>query len=178
VTSTCFALQAIYSSGDASLYESVANLAIGSPVIGVPEIGLGQKIQITNVVKSLIMADWNEEDLFQVPLLLHTVLSIDHSRAILGQRTMAAKVRTLVSSLLSARPMRRFGQNQLYSDYIMFQGAQAMADLQDTTTKPTPPDDSDDEGSDTNINGIGIGGIPEKALPDGAASVLSLGLAR
>eukprot|EP00978_Attheya_sp_CCMP212_P011312 scaffold27876_cov51-Attheya_sp.AAC.5 len=187
VTSTCFALQAIYSSGDASLYDSVANLAIASPVIGVPEMGSGQKIQMTNVVKALIMADWSEEDLFQVPLVLHTVLSIDRNREILGQRTMdesmSVKVRTLVSSLLSARPMRRFGQNQLYSDYIMFQGAQAMADLQDATTKPTPPDSSDgegsdDEGSDTNINGIGIGGIPEKALPDGAASVLSLGLAR
>jgi len=44
-----------------------------------------KKISIHSVFETVLLADWREEDLFQVPLLLYTLLSVDEKRIILSE---------------------------------------------------------------------------------------------
>ncbi len=43
------------------------------------------KIPLRGVVKALLRAPWREEDMFQVPLLLHTILVVDRERSVLNR---------------------------------------------------------------------------------------------
>lgn len=43
------------------------------------------KIPLRGVVKALLRAHWRDEDMFQVPLLLHTILTVDGDRSILNK---------------------------------------------------------------------------------------------
>lgn len=43
------------------------------------------KIPLRGVVKALLRAPWREEDMFQVPLLLHTILVVDRERSVLNE---------------------------------------------------------------------------------------------
>lgn len=54
------------------------------------------RVPVRSVVRALLMAEWRDDDLFQVPLLLHTVLAVDKERSLLGSgmdEILAVKVR-------------------------------------------------------------------------------------
>ncbi|KAL7551759.1 hypothetical protein ACHAWF_014948 [Thalassiosira exigua] len=164
VTSTCFALRAVFSGDD--LFSDVVdcNLAAGA------EGAKSSRIPLRSVVKALLRAQWREDDLFQVPLLLRTVLAADESRAVLNggmDEELCHKVKRLISATLENRPKRRSGISQPLSDYILFLVADSLAELVEST--PEASDDADD---------VGLGGLPGEALPDGAASAALLGLTR
>lgn len=97
------------------------------------------------------------------------------------------QVSKLISSVLAARPLRRFGQNQRYSDYIMFLLTRAMSTLQDSTVVNLKPisdkarienngDNNAFENDDENIHSLGS--LPSIAVPKGAASDLCVALSR
>jgi hypothetical protein len=44
----------------------------------------GNRVPVRSVVKALLRANWRKEDMFQVPLLLYTVLKIDRERDVLN----------------------------------------------------------------------------------------------
>jgi hypothetical protein len=88
------------------------------------------------------------------------------------------KVRELVYAVFSARPRRRDGNSQRYSDYILYQTCQVLATLYDATAIPVYPGELQEEVVGNFDNDSGIGGLPASAVPVGAASQLALGLAR
>lgn len=44
-----------------------------------------ERIPIRSVLKALLRANWRKDDMFQVPLLLYTVLKVDGEREVLNQ---------------------------------------------------------------------------------------------
>lgn len=153
ITSTCFALQAILA-GNNGAYDAL--LTDGN-------------ISIPSLLLALLHSVWREEDLFQVPLLLATVLQLDKDRTLLLQQSSneenehAAQVRRLIEAVLHARPQRRQGISQTFSDYILYLCSTAYAEL---NTKCG-------YGSTTNL-----AGLPCEALPPDAARQVALSLAR
>mmetsp|Transcript_35829 Transcript_35829/g.86633 ORF Transcript_35829/g.86633 Transcript_35829/m.86633 type:complete len:657 (+) Transcript_35829:547-2517(+) len=134
------------------------------------------KIQARAIVQGLLKTEWRDDDLFQVPLLLNTILEVDTSRLVIGEdleKDLTPKVRELVEAVLGARPKRRAGVNQDFSDYIQYLCCQAYATLHDSTEIPT-----ESESDRVDKKERGLGGLPAKAIPDGAAAELSLALTR
>ena len=137
------------------------------------------------IVKALLQSEWRTDDLFQVPLLLYTILKVDHQRSILAtvDEQVAFRLRQLITAVLSARPQRRSGITQNYSDYILFQVCRVMASLVESPTPLVHPstisswDDNDNDLSLTSTE-TSIGGLPVAAIPEGMASQMALGLAR
>uniref|UniRef100_A0A7S1FXB3 Uncharacterized protein n=1 Tax=Corethron hystrix TaxID=216773 RepID=A0A7S1FXB3_9STRA len=180
VTSTLFSLEAVASARQ-DLFGSVADLDLDDPS-GVRETS-GGKISLRRVLEATLASDWNEHDLFQVPLLVHVLLSMDGERTLLGPRAMdevtADRLRRLISALLASRPKRRNGSQQPLSEYLIFLVARAMATLNDSATAFKIPEiEGVISTGNENESAIGVGGLPAKALPDGASSQLSLGLSR
>lgn len=97
VTSTCYALQAILVANEESLYDSEINLDM-APYVDDEENGGDEdsnKIQARAIVQELLKAEWRDDDLFQVPLLLNTILEVDASRSVIGEeieKDLAPKV--------------------------------------------------------------------------------------
>jgi hypothetical protein len=61
------------------------------------------KVPLRSVIKSLLRAHWREEDMFQVPLLLYTVLKIDSERSVLNKdmdEELVHRVRRVHSQLI------------------------------------------------------------------------------
>lgn len=91
VTSTCFALQAIYSTPDCSIFSSAVDLnlkrlpSLLSPTTSPATAVKNERIPIRSVLKALLRANWRKDDMFQVPLLLYTVLKVDGEREVLNQ---------------------------------------------------------------------------------------------
>ena len=139
---------------------------------------------VRSIVQALLASEWREDDLFQVPLLLYTVLKVDAKRSILGpgnghtgmDEPLALRMRNLVTAVLGARPQRRNGNQQPFSDYILYQCAQCYAVLIDST--PTTSHEPQHDEVTASEKESGIGGLPVTALPEGAASQLSLAVAR
>ena len=138
------------------------------------------------IVKALLQSEWRTDDLFQVPLLLYTILKVDHQRSLLANvdEQVAFRLRQLITAVLSARPQRRSGITQNYSDYILFQVCRVMATLVESPTpspyplptSPTSPWDDNDVSLTTTETSIG--GLPVAAIPEGMASQIALGLDR
>jgi hypothetical protein len=132
-------------------------------------------------LKELLGAEWREDDLFQVPVLLYTLLKTDPDRSFLRKalatHEYASKMQSLIAAVLSARPMRRDGETQKYSDYILFQCCQVYSELQDSTLTPKQNSDGDMNQGDSDIK-VGLGGLPPKAVPEGASSQIPLALTR
>lgn len=128
-----------------------------------------EKISIRQVLDATLDSDWKEEDLFQVPLMIHVIFSLDSERTLLNgmNEERAKRIKSLLDALLKARPKRRNGQNQPLSDYLMFLSAQAMKTL---ITEVEGDLQSDVE--------VGISNIPIELLPPDASLQLSLGLHR
>ena len=180
VTSTCFAMQAALAGND-DAYESLIQLDLTRQQTDNEEdekASDGGILSARTILRALLLSDWREDDLFQVPLLLYTVLMVDKDRIMLNAQMdeeLASRIRRLTEAVLKARPRRRFGTTQTYSDYILFQCSQAYAALKGATKVPTPPKRNDVSDAEKEF---GIGGLPLQSLPDGAANSLSLALAR
>ena len=181
ITSTCFALQAILATQEKSLYGSFITMDTKIRQLNKKD----GRIPVQAIIKELLASEWREDDLFQVPLLLYTVLVVDSSRSILGCRMneqLAVRLRKLVKGVLNARPQRRKGNQQVYSDYILFQSTLCYSALNDSTNLPDMSfsaisDDVAVHVLDDDVE-IGIGGLPTNALPEGSAAQLSLALSR
>jgi len=184
VTSTCFALQTLLVSQDSQLFDSLVALNINM------EQDDDVRIPIRNILQELLGSEWRKDDLFQVPLLLYTALQVDSERKLLGpsgvSEELASKLRDLVTAVLSARPRRRDGNRQRYSDYIIYQTCQVLATMYDSTEVPVSPRTEADEIAlaETEEEDIvvtpneSVGGLPASALPEGAVSQISLALTR
>jgi len=186
VTSTLFALDCFQYDAFASIAD--VNMDISSKGLG-SSIHMNMrtdKVKLRDVLDATLDSNWSEEDLFQVPLLVHTVLSLDEKRVLFRDMDDGRKerVRVMMESLLGARPMRRNGHTQPLSDYLIFLCAQAMATINDATKSFDRTRDNEDEIDDdisnagTNAKGVGIGGLPLDALPPDFRSELSLGVVR
>jgi hypothetical protein len=190
VTSTCYSLQAVQTS---STYDSMLSYQETDDEHDV--------VPVRKVIQALLASKWREDDLFQVPLLLYTILRYDTDRSMIIQSASsseesAAKIRQLITAVLNARPQRRNGERQVYSDYITYQVCSALAILQENTVKPTKPtiqgqksegdfvsdfatsDEEEDNTMDILSDEVRVGGLPSNAVPDGAAAEISLALAR
>ena len=147
ITSTCYALQSMLAA-TTNLYESKVNLDASRDQTSHDRIPVG------GILRELLSSDWRQDDLFQVPVLLYTILMVDGERAVLRDPAVGSTVCKLVESVLVGRPMRRQGNRQDYSDYILFQCAQTYGLLTNTT------------------------GIPVESLPANLPSNLTLAIAR
>lgn len=141
-----------------------------------------QPVPIDRLLRELLNAEWRDDDLFQVPLLLYTVLKLDRNRELLGSsmdEQLANRIRRLLSAVLSARPQRRYGPKQVYSDYIVYWCSRVYSILQTSSETPTAasPWLADEQVSSTEI-GLQLGGLSHNALPEGASNQVSLALAR
>lgn len=70
----------------------------------------GKLIPLRGVVKAVLRASWREEDLFQVPILLSTVLKIDSERSILNSsmdEELSHRFKKLIAATLDSRPKVR-----------------------------------------------------------------------
>jgi len=168
VTSTCFALRAIFTTGDSSIFSDSIDL-------NMMELKLNdrspKKIPVRGVVKALLRARWREEDIFQVPLLLSTILKIDKNRSLINLEMddeLCHRLKQLVTATIENRPKRRNGIGQPLSYYIQYLIADALTSLVESTP----------QNSDVTTEGIGLGGLPDAALPDGAARTALLALTR
>ena len=50
-----------------------------------PDGAKDDRIPVRSVIKALLRANWRKDDMFQVPLLLYTVLKIDGERDVLNK---------------------------------------------------------------------------------------------
>ena len=174
VTSTCFALRAIFATGDCSLFGDVvdANMQAPSGDTGDSTVAEGKssKVPLRGVVKALLRAQWREEDMFQVPLILYTILEVDKGRSVINadmDEELRHKVRQLISATLEARPKRRSGESQPLSAYIIYLITDSLAALVESTPQ-----------KDIN-GGLGtLGGLPADSLPEGATTDALLALSR
>lgn len=151
-------------------------------------------VSVTAIVRALLQSEYRLEDLFQTPLILSTVLRADSARRLLGASKLdeatAAGLRQLIENVLAARPQRRMGVQQTFSDYILFQCTEAYAALSDSSDIPPPPlafyeyergenIDMDERSNGGNDNGLtALAGLDESAVPVGAANQLVLALLR
>ena len=92
VTSTCFALQTTLAAQDSGLFDSLVAMDMSSM-----EQKDDARIPIRNILCELLFAEWRQDDLFQVPLLLYTALKVDSERKLLGpsgiNEELASRVR-------------------------------------------------------------------------------------
>ena len=172
VTSTCFALHAITQAPDQ--YSSIVNFDLAAK-----EQTNNDKISIRNIVEALLRAGWREDDLFQVPLILDTVLGInqfvgdyDLKRV---EPEIVQKVSTLISAVVASRPKRRKGRNQSLSDYLLFRCAKSLLRLHEALSSDCAPLGKDTEHA---IFIGGLGQIPVTALGSNLKRDLNLAFAR
>jgi len=92
--------------------------------------------------------------MFQVPLLLHTILVVDRERSVLNEdmdEELSHRVKKLISATIDNRPKRRNGFNQMMSDYILFLITESLSTLVETTPKSA-------------AENFGLGGLPTSAI--------------
>ena len=170
VTSTCFALQTIISTEDAMvLFSDSMNLDLREQM---GDSENTSKIPLRGIINVLMRGNWNEEDLFQVPLLLSTLLKLDVDRSILNSsmdEELSQKLKVLIAATVDSRPKRRNGLSQPISMYILFLITDSLASLVDSTPSRRKGD---------NENNTYLGGLPSSSLPEGAASSTLLALTR
>lgn len=169
VTSTCYALQAISAAGESGLYDSF----IVTDTVDQNDL----RPSIASIIEALLSSPLREDDLFQLPVLLYTILKIDTDRSMLKRAfrypEIASKVKRIIAEILTSRPQRRDGESQQYSDYIIFQCCQVFSALQSAST--ITPDRTITTGPNLHTN---LSSLPSSAVPDDAASKIPLALAR
>lgn len=134
ITSTCYSVQAILNSADPSAFTIELNL----------------------ILKELLNSPWHENDIYQVSLITLTLLKSDPLILKRFDTETHSKISKLISLSLTARPKRRFGENQIFSEYIAFICCSVYAKL----------------------NKLILGDLPSEMVPEGAAAELSLALIR
>ena len=120
VTSTCFALQAILS-GPKGWKTSV----LTGPAAPLRSPG---QIPLKEILTALASAEWRSDDLFQLPIVLITLLRFDATGELLAT-VDSDKLRGAIEALLEARPRRRYGRSQPNSAYTQFWLVRAMLEL-------------------------------------------------
>ena len=81
-----------------SLYDAVINMELSAPIQDEDASDTttdDSKISARAIVQGLLRAEWRDDDLFQVPLLLNTILEVDASRSLIGEeieKDLAPKV--------------------------------------------------------------------------------------
>ncbi|CAJ1963480.1 unnamed protein product [Cylindrotheca closterium] len=170
VTSTCYALVQLAIS---KIYDITSGYGAVITYDNSMERGKGDednenvKIPIPKVVDTLLRCPFRESDLFQIPLLAYSILQVDDDRSMIRSAAksdpqVAAKFKTMLSTVLKAAPDRKLGSNQVHSDYVQYQVCKLIALLHDYTIKHQSDDNN---GSDD-----GYGGLPEEVLPDNIAT--------
>ncbi len=181
VTSTCFALQSI-ATGSGDKFDDFVDFnmkqstEMSSSNSGASTATTNSLLSLRGVLKALLRANWRDEDMFQVPLLLSTVLKIDSDRSILNSsmdEELSHRVKQLIAAIMNSRPKRRNGITQPVSDYILYLLTDSLASLVEST--PPRMIDSDSNESDKTP---GLGNLPASVLPEGAASSTLLALTR
>ena len=77
---------------------------------GVSTTSANKLVPMRDVIKAVLRANWRDEDLFQVPLLLSTVLKIDSDRSILNSsmdEEMSHRFKQLIVATMNNRPKVR-----------------------------------------------------------------------
>lgn len=137
VTSTCYALLTL------SLCSGVYQETTDS-----------KQIPIRKVIRTLLHSEWREDDIFQVSLLIYTVLRVDTDRSLIrsaaSNQDIASRLKRLLSAVLKASPQRPLGIRQLHSDYISYQVCKVVALLHESS----------------NLKKGTAGGLPANILPD------------
>jgi hypothetical protein len=153
VTSTCYALHTLALSG--KVYDEQIENSEGSSssASNNNDNDNNNKVRIRKATKALIRSSWREDDLFQVPLVLYTLLGVDPSFALTSSGTddddPSRRIKRLISAVLKARPHRRAGVRQENSEYTIYQICKVSALLHDASEK---------------------GQLPSQILPDDAES--------
>ena len=135
-------------------------------------------IPVRPILRALLNADIREDDNFQIPLLVCTLLRSDVDRSLISscEDKTLAKIRRLIDGVLKARPRRRSGAAQQNSDYIVYQVCKVLSLLQERTELP---DRGDNTKEDTTIEiPTSVGGLPSEIVPENAASDVFWGLLR
>jgi hypothetical protein len=115
VTSTCFALQSIATGGGEKFDDFVdfnmkQSENLSGAITTTTANNNGRSIPLRGVLKAALRASWREEDMFQVPLLLSTVLKIDSDRSILNSsmdEELSHRVKKLIAATMNSRPKVR-----------------------------------------------------------------------
>ncbi len=146
ITSTCYAVRAILASDTPNSYRD---------------------IDLAKLFKELVNASWGEGDLYQVSLILVVILKADNRNEIFAAFDDATfqRISKLISLALTARPKRRFNEQQVFSDYINYLCASAYTSLFDSTRY-------DAQGQ------LLLGDLPAAFTPEGSAAELSLAVLR
>lgn len=178
ITSTCYALLTLTLS--AGVYDSIVVNAQEAEQAAAGR----KKIPIPKVLQTLLKSKWREDDLFQVPLLIYTLLRVDEDRSLIRSAAcdpaIANKIQTLIDVVVKACPDPRLGTRQVYSDYITYQVCKVLALLQESTEIPkavkeetaTNDTSNDDDETVTNATSteerpaVGVGGLPLNAIPE------------
>lgn len=165
VTSSCYALLCIFASADScSYFGEAVNFNLAPPADGDDLSDSGSVVQVRTILTELLKSEWREDDLFQVPLLLNTLLTIDKRREVLNDSmddVMSSSLKRLVEATLQARPQRRNGNYQPISNYIQFLIADALATLMEFT----PAYET-------------LGNLPSRSIPADAEKDVLLALTR
>jgi hypothetical protein len=114
-------------------------------------------IPVRQVLRTLLRSTWREDDLFQIPLVLYTILKVDVDRSLIRSEVrlnsqIATRIRTMLSVVTKAYPDPQNGPRQSYSAYITYQVCKVLALLQESTS--VPPGNGN------------LGGLPSRAIPD------------
>lgn len=146
ITSTCYAIRAILASDLSSVYK---------------DIDLGK------LLKELVNSSWGEQDLYQVSIILVVLLRVDNRSKLYEtfDEDTFQRISKLISLVLTARPKRRFNEQQVFSDYINYLCASAYSSLFDSIRY-------DPQGK------LVIGDLPDAFTPEGSAAELSLAVMR
>ena len=149
ITSTCYGVRAV--------------LASENPVTAFRDI------DIAKIVHELVHASWNEQDLYQVSLILVILVKSEQAKSSLintmeNEETLE-RISKLISIVLNARPKRRNNGQQVFSDYINYLCATVYSLLFDAT-------------SYDNNGRLCLCGLPSKATPEGVSVDLSIAVLR
>ena len=103
---------------------------------------------LKNQIRALIHSGWRENDLYDISLMLSIILKLDPSlkvvRALMDEEakkskdgvneseSTCSKFSTMLQKVISGRPRRRWGEEQLFSAYITYECAKVYVDLANT----------------------------------------------
>jgi len=138
VTSSCYVLLTIFL--NSNVYETIlSNSESLSSVSKSRSDGGPVVIPIRLVAKALLESQWREDDLFQVPLVLYTLLTLDLDHPLIkfvaSDEHIASRIQRMIAAILQACPDPRAGTRQSNSDYITYQICKVVALLYDASKK-------------------------------------------
>lgn len=162
VTSTCYGLLTLALTS--KVYDEITSHRTEDEESDDDSSAADSALPFRPILRTLLNAEVREDDAFQVPLLMYTILMSDLDRSLIHSCDEAtlAKIKRLIDFILESRPLRRQGSAQQNSDYISYQICKVLALMQETTVIPSPT--AKKQGPSN------VGGLPEEALPENAAS--------